>query len=126
MNYDIGIQEDFDNMTDELGYSTVEVYLRDTSLNYEGQEGDGSTTENVVRELAFLQELDSTHEMVATGQLNMGAVRITFKSDSIVEEECYIKKNSNTYKIIRLTKVRGMKNDRVLYIIAYGNKVPNR
>jgi hypothetical protein len=64
--------------------------------------------------------------MVATGQLNMGAVRITFKSDSIVEEECYIKKNSNTYKIIRLTKVRGMKNDRVLYIIAYGNKVPNR
>ena len=33
-NYDIGIQEDFDNMTDELGRE-VTLFTKEAVLNYE-------------------------------------------------------------------------------------------
>jgi len=124
--YDIGAQQDFDNMTLELGKNNVEVQPRTFILDYSGQEGTSSGSGSSVLETVFLQELDSTHEMIASGQLDVGDVRLVFQKNTTAEEEGYVIKNSNIYKIIQLTKVRGMANDVILYTKAFGKKVPNR
>lgn len=124
-NYDEGIQEDFDNMTEDLGRE-VEIFLRVNTLNYEGQEGEDSDLGPSNIEIVFLQELDSTHEMVQSGQLNVGDVKLTFQHNSIAEEEGYIKADGNIYKILKLTKLRGMNNNAILEIKGTGKKLPNR
>lgn len=124
-NYDEGIQEDFDNMTEDLGRE-VEIFLRVNTLNYEGQEGEDSDLGPSNIETVFLQELDSTHEMVQSGQLNVGDVKLTFQHNSIAEEEGYIKADGNIYKILKLTKLRGMNNNAILEIKGTGKKLPNR
>ena len=126
--YDVGAQQDFDNMTNELaGKTTAGIYTRDPTLSYEGYEtDDGYPASPTATETVFMQELDSTHEMVAAGQLNVGDVRFTFLSDSIVSEEDKVTCNGNNYKVLGLTKVRNMSNNIVLYIKAFGKKVPGR
>ena len=78
--FDVGAQQDYDAMTEELG-SEISVYLKKYDLGYEGQEGEDSKNRPAVKEIAFLQELDTKHEMVNSGQLSVGDVRISFKSD---------------------------------------------
>lgn len=126
--YDVGAQQDFDNMTKELaGETTAGIYTRDPTASYEGFEtADGYPDTPTATETVFMQELDSTHEMVASGQLDTGDVRFTFLNDSIVTEEAKVTCNSNNYKVLKLTKVRNMSNNIVLYIKAFGKKVPGR
>jgi len=125
--FDVGIQEDFDNMTYELGRECY-VYERVNDLTYSGQEGTDSELKNPIVEIVFLQELDSEHEMITSGQMNIGDVKFTFKSDSIIKEEYYVSPDlgSTKYKILKLTKVKNQTNDSVLFIKGFGKKVPNR
>ena len=122
------MQEDYNNMTHELGRECI-VYPRDDELTYEGQENEDSELGNGVREIVFLQELDSEHEVIASGQMDVGDVNLTFKSDSIAEEEGYVSPDIDStikYKILRLTKVRNQSNNAIMYIKGFGKKVPNR
>jgi len=125
--WDVGIQEDFNNMTKDLGRECT-VYPRDDDLTYEGQEDTSSGLGTGVIEIVFLQELDTEHEMIAQGQMDVGDVRFAFLSDSIVEEEGYVSPDSGTtmYKVLKLTKVRNQQNNVIEYIKAFGKKVPNR
>jgi len=124
-NWDEGLQEDFDFMTLELGRE-VDVYKKDYEMTYEGFENENTDLSLVSKEIVFLQELNSTHEVVLSGQLNVGDVRFTFQSDTEAEEEGYVKANGNTYRIQTITRVRGMTNDKILYVKAFGKKIPNR
>lgn len=126
-NWDSGMQEDYDNMTRELGRECY-VYPRNFIESYEGQESSSSYLGTAVSEIVFLQELDSEHELDSSGQFNVGDVRFTFLSDSIVEEESLISpdKGETYYKVLKLTKVKGMTNDKIVSIKGFGKKLPNR
>jgi len=131
-NFDIGMQQDFDNMTDELG-RTVFIYERDDILSDEGQEGDNdriagaSALKRSTTETVFLQEMDSEHEMLASGQMDVGDVRFVFKADTTIKEEDYVSPDEKImYKVLKLTKVKGMNNNVVVYVKGFGKKVPNR
>lgn len=125
--FDVGMQQDFNNMTDDLSLGKpVMVYPREDVLTYEGQEGTSSGLGTGVSEIVFMQEVDQTNEAVAAGILNVGDVKFTFKSDSIAEEEGYVLENDRNYKIIGLTIVKGQSNGEIIYISGYGKKVPNR
>jgi len=125
--FDVGMQQDFDNMTYELGRECL-VYTRKESLTHEGQEGEDSKKSSGVLEIVFLQELDTEHEMVAAGQMNVGDVRFIFQHDSIAEEEGFVSpdEGSTNYKILQLTKVKNQTNNAVIYTKAFGKKVPYR
>ena len=122
--FDVGMQEDFNNMTLELGRE-VYVYPRDDELTHEGQEGTDSGLEDPVTEVVFVQELDSEHEMVASGQLDVGDVRMTFLHNSIVEIEGYVSpdKGTSMFKVLTITKVMNQSNNAVVYIKAFGKRV---
>jgi hypothetical protein len=125
-NWDYQMQEDFDNMTTELGRECL-VYARDDVLTSEGQEGSSSGLDTGVPETVFLQELDSEHEMVAAGELSVGDVTMTFLAASTAEEEGYVSPDGTTmYKILKISKVRNQSNNVITYIKAFGKKVPNR
>lgn len=123
--YDIGIQKDFDNMTRELGTEIV-IFNRDYSVTHEGQEGSDTEPGYKHTEIASIQELEAKHEVVASGQLNVGDLKITLQHDSIAQEEGYIEWDNNLYKILDVTRVRGLRNDVITHITAHGKKVPNR
>ena len=131
--YDVGAKEDFDNMTKELGLSVL-VYPREESLEREGFEGDARNIEDnpmsaksIPREeIVFLQELNSTHEAVASGIFKVGDVRFNFLADSIAEEEGYVVANGETYKILELTRAKNMGSNIIMHIKAFGKKLPNR
>lgn len=126
-NWDKGLQEDYNNMTKELG-RLVLVYPRVDELTYEGQSGEESGMEPGQYEYVFLQELDSEHEVIASGQMDVGDVRFTFQHDSVVEEEGYVSpdEGNTLYKVLRITKVRNQTNNEVIYIKAFGRKLPRR
>lgn len=131
--FDVGLQEDFNNMTNELGREVM-VYSRNESLEYEGFEGEANNIEDNPmsaksigkKEIVFLQELDTKHEAVASGVFKVGDVKFTFLSDSIAEEEGYVVSNNRTYKILELTKYANMSNNIITDIRAFGKKIPNR
>jgi len=123
--YDTGIQQDFDNMTEELG-TEFTIYHQDYSSTYEGQEGEKTEDGYKYKETGSIQELDSKHEVVASGEFNVGDLRVTLKHNTIAKPEAYIEWNSSLYKIINLTKARGLRNDVITHVVAYGKKVPNR
>ena len=124
--YDVGAKEDFDNMTFELGQE-VTVFSRKDTLNHEDQQSDTEFYYDVgILEVVFMQELNSEEKMVKEGMLKVGDVKFTFESDSIIKEQDKVVKNSNDYKVLKLTKVRGMSNDEILFIKAFGKKQPNR
>ena len=125
--FDEGMKQDFDNMTLDLGRECF-VYPRTETLSYESQEAEDEFLKSAVTEIVFLQELDTTHEMVSSGQMNVGDVRFAFQGASVAEEEGYVSPDGGKtmYKILRLTKVRGMTGDIVTYIKAFGKKVPGR
>jgi len=125
--FDVGMQEDFDNMTRELGRE-IYVYKRDDEVTYEGQENTNSGLDEPVTEVVFLQELDSEHEMVAAGQLDVGDVKMTFLHNSIAEEEGYVSPDEGVtfYKILTMTKVMNQTNNEISYIKAFGKKIPRR
>jgi len=114
-------------MTKDLGRECI-VYPRVNELTYEGQEDTNSGYGTGVREIVFVQELDSEHEMNATGQLNIGDVRFCFLSDSSAVEEGFVSPDEGTtyYKILKLTKVRNQQNNVIEYIKAMGKKIPLR
>ena len=125
-NYDEGLKEDFDNMTADFGVQVL-VFKREDVINYEGQETeDSERIKHSVAETVSMQELDSTHEMVAAGQLDVGDVKFTFQADSIAKEEGYVQKNDKWYKILEISYIRGISNDKIIYIKAFGKKVPMR
>ena len=128
--YDIGMQEDFNNMTEDLGRE-VWVYPRIDELTYEGQTSETTELLNedeVVKETVFLQALDEENEMVASGMLSIGDVRFTFKNDTIAEEEGFVSPDEGVtyYKILRLTRVGNMNNNESIYVKGYGKKLPKR
>ena len=125
--WDYQMQEDFDNMTNELGRTCL-VYPRDDDLSYEGQEDTASGLGTGASETIFMQELDSEHEMVASGQMNVGDVHLTFQNDTVAAEEGYVSPDSGTtmYKILKLTKVKNQNSNVSIYVKGYGKKVPNR
>ena len=122
--YAAGMQEDFDNMTSELGRN-VTVQTRDDDLNYEGYEDTSSGWSAGVTETVYIQELDTENEMVAAGELSVGDVRLVFKNDSVAEEEGIVVDGTINYKIIDFTKVKG-EDGTVLYVKAHGKKLANR
>ena len=73
-----------------------------------------------------MQELDSTHEVVTEGLFKVGDVRFEFKSDSIAEEEAQVNDGFNDYKILKLTIVKNMSNNKILRIFGFGRKLPER
>ena len=125
--WDNQMQEDFNNMTYELGRSCT-VYPRDDDLTYEGQEDTSSGLGTGVSETVFLQELDSEHEVITAGQMDVGDVHMTFRHDTVAVEEGYVSPDSGTtlYKILRITKVKNQNNNVITYVKAFGKKVPNR
>ena len=125
--WDKGLQADFNNMTKELGW-LVWIYKREEDLTYEGQEDTNTDKEPYVPEIVFLQEIDSEHEMIASGQMNIGDVKFTFQSNSIAEEEAFVSPDEGEtfYKILKLTKIRNQTTNAIMYIKAYGKKVPER
>jgi len=133
--YDVGLAQDFDNMTTDIGHY-ITVYNRKNDLSYEAQETndespDGEDNpynqyEEPYEEIAYLQELDTKHEMVHSGQLNVGDVRVVLKANSEVKEEALIQDNNVQYKVIKLTRVGGMTNSVPIWIIAWGQKLPFR
>lgn len=123
--YDYGILEDFNNMTSELA-TTITVYPRDVEANYEGQEDEQSNNGTGVSESASIVELDEKHEMVTSGQMNVGDLVVTFLADSTVEPESRIVWGGRTYKILSMKKPKGLQNDIVTYVVGYGKRVPNR
>lgn len=125
--WDKGLKTDFNNMTKELGRRVL-VYKRDDELTYESQEDENSVKEPGVSEIVFLQELDTEHEMVAAGQMNVGDVRFTFQDNTVAEEEGFVSPDNGVtfYKILKLTKVRNQSNNSILFVKAFGKKVPNR
>lgn len=125
--FDVGMQQDFDNMTLDLGRDCL-VYSRDDDLDYSGQEDENSGLKIGTTEVIFLQELDTKHEMIASGQMNVGDVRFAFQHNTIAEEEGYVSPDDGKtmYKIIHLTKVCGMNNNEITYVKAFGKKVPGR
>lgn len=123
--FDVGAQQDFNSMTEELG-TVIEVYRRKYDINYEGQEDEATKNRQVVLETAFLQELDTKHEMVNSGQFSVGDVRIVFQSNTVANEECQIMANDSLYKVLNLTYVKGMNNGVILYVKGYGKKLPKR
>jgi hypothetical protein len=132
--YDVGIQEDFDNMTEDIAHP-VKIKNRINHLSYEGQETDYEESDGTevdkqytdpIEEYMLVQELNSKNEMVQAGQLSVGDVRIVAKSNSIIEEESVVTDNDNDYKIIELTRTRGMSNQVIMSIVAFGKKLPKR
>jgi len=123
--YDVGAQQDFDTMTAELG-TTIQVFPKKYEETYEGFEDENTKNYPGTTETAFLQELDTKHEMVSAGQLNVGDVRITFQSNTVANEEAQVLANGLYYKVINLTYVKGMNNAIILYVKAYGKKLPKR
>ena len=125
--FDTGMQEDFDNMTFDLGREVL-VYPRSDTITYESQQAEEEFLKTGVSEVVFLQELDTTHQMVQSGQMNVGDARFTFQHDSVAAEEGYVSPDGGKtmYKILQLTYVRGQTNDVISYIKAVGKKVPNR
>ena len=126
--YDIGAKEDFDNMTEELG-TIVTVYPRNTELTYEGQEDENTEiNKNGVQEVAFIQPLEETHQMITSGQFNVGDVRFTFKAETTAVEEGYVSPDNGKtwYKVINMTKTQGMSNNIIVSVKAYGKIVPGR
>ena len=125
--WDYQMQEDFDNMTKELGRECL-VYPRVNDLTYEGQEDTASGLGTGVTEIIFMKELDSQHEMVASGQMNVGDAHFTFQHDTIAEEEGYVTpdEGSTWYKILKITFIKNQTNNQVISVRAYGKKVPNR
>jgi hypothetical protein len=123
--YDVGAKEDFDNMTNELGREVL-VYVRNDTLNYENQQSDTDFYGTGVTETVFMQELNETHDVVREGQMDVGDIKFTFKADSVAAKEGKVVANNKDYKILRLTTVRGMNNDEILYIKAFGKELPDR
>ena len=57
--YDIGMREDFDNMTEDLGRE-VTIYTREEVLTYEGQSGEDSNNKDYgTKEVAFIPPIIS-------------------------------------------------------------------
>lgn len=138
--WDDGLQEDFTNMTNELGRNLL-VYPRSNVVDYGGQESSSSGLGTPSYEKVFMQEMDSRHEVVQSGQLDVGDVRFFFTGNSIAEEEGYVFDTPSNlfplyfpihfgkitkYKILQLTKVRNMSNNTIMYIRGYGAKIPER
>lgn len=123
--FDKGIQEDFNNMTEELG-TKFKVYSKEYSDTHEGQEGEDTESGFSKEEIGSIQELDSKHEVVASGQFDVGDLRVTLKHDTIAKEEGYIEWNDSLYKLLTITKVRGLNNDVITHVVAHGKKVPGR
>ena len=132
--YDVGIQQDFDNMTLDISH-LITIYKRINFLNSEGQESYQDDPDGLVNdpqydsgteEYAYVQELDTQHEMVQSGQLDVGDVRIVFPSTSTVTPECIVVDNNIQYKIITYTKTSGMNNQIVMSIVAHGKRLPGR
>ncbi len=126
-NWDFGLQQDFDIMTKELGREII-IFLRDDILTSEGQRTEEELALTGIVEVAFCQELDSTHEMIASGLMEVGDVKFQFLSNSCVEEEALVTPDEGItfYKVIKLTKVKNQNNNQVILIKAYGKKIPNR
>lgn len=129
--YEAGAEEDFSNMTKEMG-KWVLVCPRSESLTYEGFEGDAHNIENNPmsaksqvprKEKVFLQELESENEVVAAGVFKVGDVKMNFLPDSLAEEEGYVVDGKKVYKIMQLTRY-GAKV--ITDIRAFGKKLPNR
>ena len=125
--WDFGIQEDFDNMTKDLGRECI-VYPRLVDLSYEGQEDTSSGMDTGVTEVVFVQELDSEHEMIASGQMDVADVRFVFLSNSTAEIEGFVTADEGVsyYKILTLTIVKNQQNNVIEYIKGMGKKIPNR
>jgi hypothetical protein len=131
--YDVGIQKDFDSMTAELG-TTFLVLPYQPSLNYEGQETEGVMYGEEFTETGSIQELDSKHEVVSSGEFSVGDVRLTLPSSTKISEEDLVEWTENVdkynkpalYKILSLTRVRGMGSDVITHVKAYGKKMPSR
>jgi len=123
--YDYGILEDFNNMTKELA-TQITVAPRSVELTYEGQENTNSNAGTAVTEYASITVLDETHEMVASGEMKVGDLRVTFQADSTVEEESKITWDGENYKVLNLKKPKGLQNNIVTYIVGYGKRIRNR
>lgn len=123
--YDEGIQSDFDCMTDEAGRE-VTVQTRTEVLSHESQEAEGTAYTAGITETVSMQEMDSTHEQVQSGEFKVGDVKFTFKSDSIAEEEGRVIADGNTYKILKLTRTRGLVGNSILEIKSTGKKIDQR
>jgi hypothetical protein len=126
-NYDFGIQKDFDNMTYDLGREVL-VYPRADVLSHESQQAEADFLKSGRIEVVFLQELDTKHEMVAAGQMKVGDVRFSFMHNTAAEEEGYVSPDGGKtmYKIINLTYVKNQTYNEIMFVKAYGKKVPNR
>lgn len=130
--YDNGIAQDFDNMTYELSQPVV-IYNRVNFLDYEEQESVENDTHGLpqdeqyaepVSEMAYIQELDTKHEMIQSGQMKVGDIRAVLSSKTIIAEEALLYVNDRQYKILELRYVRGIHT--VMYVEAWGKKLPNR
>jgi hypothetical protein len=122
---DAGVAEDFDNMTKEVG-RLVTVQSRTQVLGYEGHEGESTTYTSGTQEYAVLQQLNSEHEVVASGEFKVGDFEATMLSTSVVEEEGRIIADNVIYKVLRVDRINSLGSDAVLYVVAYGKKISRR
>jgi len=142
--YDVGMQTDFDNMTHELGQS-ITFESRERAQSYDNFEtftdprAFGIPPDGIgfpiffllpqgvsYTEIAFIQPLKAEHEVVKAGELDIGDIKCLFKSDSNIAEEYLIFYEGATFKVQEVTIVRGLSNDKIAYIKAFGKKVAGR
>jgi len=123
--FDVGIQEDFDNMTDEAGIE-VTVQTRTEVLTHESQEASGSGYTGGTIEIAAFFEFNTEHQQVQSGEFKVGDAKFTFKSDSLAEEEGRVLVGSNIYKILKIDRVTGLVANSIVSVTAMGVKIDNR
>lgn len=126
-NYSDGMKEDYDNMTLEMS-RLFRVYPRDNYHNYEGQQAADEVKDTYKEEYVFVQETETKHEVVESGQFSVADVKMNFQHNSSVEEESVLQEvggQKRRYKVLTLTKVEGPDGS-IVYIKAFGRKLPDK
>jgi len=124
-NYDVGLEEDFNNMTLELG-TEITIYPRDFQLGVNGQEIEKSCWKKGIQEIGVVNILGEKDEAVAAGFLEVGDASIVLFGNTIAKVEDVVKKNNKYFKIIKITPIDGFNNDITVSNTARAVKLSNR
>ena len=78
------------------------------------------------REQAVAEHKTYINKKIASGELNIGDVRCSFRSTTTAAEEYELVADEKRYKLQEITIVRGLSNDAILYVKGFGKRVSGR
>jgi len=125
--WDIGIQEDLDNMTTELGRN-CRIYLKSFVLDAAEQEAEPSNRDNFIEEIVMLQELKLENKLIISGAMEVGTVKFTFLANTKIKTEAVVSPDEGItkYKVIKLDIIRNQSNNTILEVKGYGKRISHR